>query len=297
MNLIQLEYFRMVCHSNNNITQAAEKLHVSQPCISSALKALEEEFGVKLFQRLNNRLQLTMEGNKFLLSAEEILTKAENLSEQMYDFSNKKKILNIGVTTMIGGIALSPLAADFQKTHPDVKLEISELLTINIIRFLENDVLDLGLITTKSIPYANTTMIDVIPLYEIEYLFCTYTDHPLAKEPFVTYDMLKDEPLILLKSENVKDTICVSRFAEHGLKPPNALFYINQIDTLKSFIRKKRASSFLFNSMIWPDTGLVGIPFDEHDYCSIGIAYKKNRYIPNVVAKFINYAKDYGFGI
>lgn len=292
MKLIQLKYFQTVCYLGNNITRASETLHVTQPCISNAIVELEREFGVKLFQRVHKRLQLTKEGEKCLLSVEDILRKAENLSEQMSDLAKKKKYLNIGVTSMIGSLALPELLTEFQNAYPDIRLEIHELLTVNIVRLLENEILDLAIINTKSMPWANTTMIDVIPLYDIEYMFCTYPDNPLAKEPFVTYEMIVNEPLILLKSENTKDVIAVSRFTEHGLKP-NVLFYLNQIDTLKSFIRKKCASSFLFNDMILPDSGLVGISFKEKDISSTGLAFKKNRYITNVAATFIEFTQKY----
>ena len=65
MKISQLRYFMTVCRYNN-ITKAAEELYVSQPAISSSIKDLETEFGVKLFYRQNNKLLLTDEGEYFL---------------------------------------------------------------------------------------------------------------------------------------------------------------------------------------------------------------------------------------
>ena len=64
MKLTQLEYF-CVAARYHNITKAANELFVTQPSVSSAIKSLEEEFGVNLFYRHNNKLTLTPEGEKF----------------------------------------------------------------------------------------------------------------------------------------------------------------------------------------------------------------------------------------
>lgn len=293
MKLSQLNYFKTVCNLGNNVTRAAEKLHVSQPCISKAIMELESEFNVELFHRVNKRLLLTKEGEKCLLTADELLTQADNLSQQMTDLSTGKKHLNIGVTSMIGSTVLPLLLTDFHNQFPDVSLEIHELLTTNVLRNLENETLDVAIINSKSLRHhANPRFLEIIPLYDIEYMFCTYPDNPLAKKEYVTYDMLVNEPLVLLKSENVKDTIAISRFKEHGLTP-SVLFYVNQIDTLKSFIHKKCASSFLFNEMVVFDKGLVAIPFKEKDISSPAIIFKKNHYISNIAAKFIEFTKNY----
>lgn len=68
MKLTQLEYF-CVAARYHNITKAAKELFVTQPSISNAIRALEEEFGVNLFFRNNNKLTLTPEGELFYKSA------------------------------------------------------------------------------------------------------------------------------------------------------------------------------------------------------------------------------------
>ena len=76
MKLTQLEYF-CVAARYHNITRASKELFVTQPSVSNAIKALEEEFGVNLFYRNNNKLTLTPEGEKFYQNAEELLAHAD----------------------------------------------------------------------------------------------------------------------------------------------------------------------------------------------------------------------------
>ena len=84
MKLTQLEYF-CVAARYHNITKAAKELFVTQPSISNAIKALEEEFGVNLFFRNNNKLTLTPEGEIFYKSAEELLAHADSVESEFHE--------------------------------------------------------------------------------------------------------------------------------------------------------------------------------------------------------------------
>ena len=81
MKLTQLEYF-CVAARYHNITRASKELFVTQPSVSNAIKALEEEFGVNLFYRNNNKLTLTPEGKKLQAAIEKEQQKTEQLLRQ-----------------------------------------------------------------------------------------------------------------------------------------------------------------------------------------------------------------------
>lgn len=88
MKLTQLEYF-CVAARYHNITKAAKELFVTQPSISNAIKALEEEFGVNLFFRNNNKLTLTPEGELFYKSSEELLAHADSVESEFHEIRKK----------------------------------------------------------------------------------------------------------------------------------------------------------------------------------------------------------------
>lgn len=72
MKLSQLKYFQVVC-KHNNLTRAAEELHISQPGLTHVIQEMEQEFGLTLFLRRNKGLVLTEEGRKFLEEANLLL--------------------------------------------------------------------------------------------------------------------------------------------------------------------------------------------------------------------------------
>lgn len=88
MKLIQLEYF---CETARclSITRAAQKLYVTQPAVSSAVKELEKEFSVQLFTHVGNRLALTEEGKAFYEQGEQLLRQVEDTSRKLKDLGKQ----------------------------------------------------------------------------------------------------------------------------------------------------------------------------------------------------------------
>ena len=82
MNLTQLRYFQTVCR-HGSITSAVEELQVSQPSVSSAIRALEEEFGVPFFERQHRGMVPTEEGKQFLLLTDSLLEHAGQVGQAM----------------------------------------------------------------------------------------------------------------------------------------------------------------------------------------------------------------------
>ena len=105
MKLTQLEYF-CVAARYHNITRASKELFVTQPSVSNAIKALEEEFGVNLFYRNNNKLTLTPEGEKFYQNAEELLAHADAVRSELHELRKQITPVRIGIPPMLGTIYL-----------------------------------------------------------------------------------------------------------------------------------------------------------------------------------------------
>ena len=117
MKISQMRYFQTVCRYSS-ITKAAEELYVSQPAISFCIKELEEEFGVKLFHRRNNRLQLTVEGNIFLDKVNYILKSIDTLVGQMKDLGNNRNHVKIAIPAMISTFLFPAIFNDYAEKFP-----------------------------------------------------------------------------------------------------------------------------------------------------------------------------------
>lgn len=146
MNINQLKYFQAVCQEKS-VTKAAEKLHISQPCISNAIKCLEEELDVSLFFRDKNKaLIITRTGEFFLEKITGILNHINQLSEDVKAFDRtQKKVIKIGCS-MMGVNAFFYPFFNLQKHYPHISFDFSEATKEQILLALSEGNLDYGII-------------------------------------------------------------------------------------------------------------------------------------------------------
>lgn len=120
MELRQINTF-LTLAALNSFTQTAEKLGYTQPSITSQIQLLEQELGVKLFERLRKNVYLTAEGEAFLTYAKEIQRLSEESKRAM---TTSKKILRIGTLESLAASKLSDLFKIFKETYPEVDLVV-----------------------------------------------------------------------------------------------------------------------------------------------------------------------------
>ena len=124
MKLTQLQYFCEV-YRQRNVSRAAEKLNISQPSISAAIKELEGEFGIALFSREGRGIRSTPEGDIFYEHAQSLLTHADSFRTKMLGLSRCEE-LRFGVPPMIGSLVLPALYGTYQAQQCNCLLRIVE---------------------------------------------------------------------------------------------------------------------------------------------------------------------------
>ena len=160
-----------------SITKAAEELFVSQPTISFCLKELEDEFGVKLFHRRHNRLQLTVEGQFFLDKIDYILQSVDTLTTQIKDMGKNHNHVKIAVPAMISTFLFPQMFNAFTRMYPDVELEMLETGSLQTRKLVDANSVDLGVTILDGFV---TDSYNLLPLVTTELVFCVSKTHPLA---------------------------------------------------------------------------------------------------------------------
>ena len=112
MTLQQIQYFITVC-KYKSFTKAAEEMHISQPGISSAMKELERECKVTLFERRNNSLYITDAGVLFLREAKKMQRQYESMEVAVKTLSEGREFVRIGLATMFGNAVYPKLRRMF----------------------------------------------------------------------------------------------------------------------------------------------------------------------------------------
>lgn len=288
MKIVQLEYFCAVSQYHS-ITQAAQKLYVTQPAISNAIRELEREFSVCLFTRFKNHLTLTKEGELFYQKANALLQTIEQTSSQLYDIGRQTAPVRIGIPPLLSTIFFPELLIEFNRKYPDIPVELFEYGSIRAAALVNDDVLDLSFVNMHFYD------IDKMNSYQITtdfFVFCVSPEHHLANEPEISIEMLANEPLIMYNTDSVQNTTLNALFENTGNKP-NIVLHASQLYTIKNFVRNNLGGAFLYSSLLDDDSGLVRIPVIPHIEQDIGIVWKKGKYINNSVEKFISFTQKY----
>lgn len=290
MKLLQMKYFQTVC-SYGSITKAAEELFVSQPTISFCIKELEDEFGVKLFHRRHNRLQLTVEGTYFLDKVNYILKSVDMLATQMKDMGNNHNHIKIAVPAMISTFLFPQMFNDYTTQHPDVELEMLETGSLQARKLVDANSVDLGITIYDN---AVEDSYNVLPLVTTELVFCVSKDHPLANREHISFKELSNEHIILFKADSYQNIFIKRAFSEMGIEP-NILLYSSQLYTIKQFLSYGNAGAFLYRQVAEMDKDLVCIPMDQPIHQDIVLVWTKNGNLYSDSENFIQFARNFKY--
>lgn len=195
MNFRQLRYFCEVARCGT-LTRAAEQLHVASTAISMQISQLEAELGGELFDRNTKPMALTPLGLFFLPRAREILSQGLRLEQDAKDLaSGKSGWMGVGfVRSMIYSV-LPDAIRQFRERHPDVKLELVELLSERQPEHLRNGRIHIGLSRLEHVQVAPTGLCHS-HLFDDAFVAAVSAHHPLADQTSVTLAQLAELQMI-----------------------------------------------------------------------------------------------------
>lgn len=166
MDLRQLRYFNALAETLN-FHRAAERLHISQPPLTVAIRKLEEELGVALFERNPRGVRLTTAGLAAVTPAREALAAAEKVREAVRQgAAGLRGRLSIGFIGSAIGELMPRIVSPFRHAYPEVELALEEMNSVEIVRAIAGRRLDIGLVRLPVMDSAPVT-IDVIETDEL----------------------------------------------------------------------------------------------------------------------------------
>ncbi|HCR97140.1 MULTISPECIES: LysR family transcriptional regulator [Halomonas] len=188
----QLRVFVAVAHSRS-LAEASERVHLSQPAISIALRKLEDNVGGALFARTARQLTLTPEGDAFLPVAIRLLNDWNEAFEDLSDqFSKQRgKVTVAALPTLAAGLFPCVLKR-FHETYPRINLSLHDVLADQINQMVREGRADLGL----SVPPDDADDLTFEPILEDSYVAVFPKGHPLLAQSSVAWSQLAAYPFI-----------------------------------------------------------------------------------------------------
>ena len=194
MTLTELKYL-ITLEQERHFGRAADKCNISQPTLSVAIKRLEEELGITIFERNKSTLQLTPIGEKVVIQAQEVLNQAAMVKEIAQEGKSQlNSPLRLGAIYTLGPYLLPHLVPLLQQSTPQMPLYIEEGYTAVLRRKLRAGELDAILV---ALPFTEP---DVVTrhLYDEPFEVLLPNHHPWAEHKEIPIDKLPSEKLLLL---------------------------------------------------------------------------------------------------
>lgn len=222
MTLTQLRYLVAIADSGFNITQAAERVHATQPGLSKQLKQLEDELGFQLFRRKGRSLLgVAPAGIKVIEHARRILAEAANIrSYAANERGEYRGRLLLATTHTQARYVLPQVIADITKRFPEVSVDLFAAGDAEVLAKL--DEADFALVSSAgSVPETNGL---AIPLYRWRRVLLVPKNHPLTRlEEAPSIVDLARHPLISYESSNLPESSLQRTFAAAGVVPQIAM--------------------------------------------------------------------------
>jgi len=219
MELRQLQYLRHIARVSG-FRRAADELDMSQATLSEQIKLLEQELGVRLFERGGRNLALTEAGKTLLARAERVLEEVKAAQEEMLDFAHLDRgQLVVGTMTGNGPFWLPSFLAAFMRQHPHLELTLVERVSGVLLRMLEAGEVHVACVLVP------TERPDVPPdiftreVYCRELVVVVSPSHRFAQRTSVTLEEVAQERLILTTPEEAPRRVVDRAFRAHGLQP------------------------------------------------------------------------------
>lgn len=285
LDIKQLHYFIAVSE-HMNFSKAAERLHISQPSLSNAIKKLEEEIGSPLLERNTRNLQLTEAGEVLFERAKVIVKNMEVLKIEMDEvIIHGTREITIGVMESIKHW-LPKVIANYKKDYPEMIIHLVDILGSKRVKKSLKSYKTHLIITNQLM---DDPELEVKTLYEERLVAVLPLHHPLAKKEKVTISDISEEPFII-STEGFQTRHDILDTFEQAGKNIHIQFEIERFETAVSLVRENLGVTILPENYLQGPTAktiikkeIEGANLSRNVY----LVYLKKRHLPLAIRQLL----------
>ena len=282
MEISSLKAFLAVAEAGS-FSQAADRLHLTQPAVSKRIAQLEQQLDARLFDRIGRTITLTEAGLSLLSRANIIMRQVEDTEREIRNLNGQVGgQLSLATSHHVGLWRLPRVLRSYVMRHPDVTLDLhfmdSEIAHERIIQ----GELEMAIITLPPAPHQRLI---AEPIWRDELVFVCSRSHPLASRQNLTLALLAEHAAVLPDMTTFTGRIVKRMFEEQGLHLPVGMS-TNYLETIKMLIGAGLGWSVLPKTMIEDDVAVLDIDIDIER--TLGVIHHMNRTLSNAGEAFIN---------
>ena len=269
---------------------AAERLHISQPSVSQAVRELESYYNIKLFERLSQRIYITETGKKLLPYARHIIDSFETMEGFINDTSSGN-VIRVGGSVSVGTRLLPPMIKSLENEVPDVDVCVIVDNTAAIEGKIQRSELDIAVVEG----IVRSDELVKKDIYDDELVLVVGPEHELFTHPGIKLTELTKHALISRESGSVERNQFEQFLLEHDIKMKNK-WSCSNTETIKKAVLNGEGIAILSRMVIEKEiaAGEVRVLNVENTRMKrkIKLIYHKNKYISQSMKQFIDICTD-----
>ena len=294
MDLRKLSIFTRVAELGS-VQAAATDLHIAQPAVTIAVQKLQQELGIKLFNRMGRGIRITSEGEAVLQQAQLILAQVDALKQSV---GERQQLLNgelsLSCPAMLATYFLPKPLGQFLSLHPQLRANINQDGTQNIRQQLLKGELDLGIVSLDE--DTDHSALELAPLLKEQIVLCTRNDHPWAKKKNIQLSTLNASPMVLYE-QGYYLREHFNRLCETQDVVPDVRLQTNFLPLLISSVKEGMGTTIGLNMMATQESGLTGLPFQPRQYLKMALAKRKGQALSHANQAFFDWVKENRVGV
>ncbi|WP_225026395.1 LysR substrate-binding domain-containing protein [Xinfangfangia pollutisoli] len=290
--LRQLQFFVAAAEAGS-VTGAARALSISQSSITEAIRALEDDLGVLLFDRQARGLLITQKGSAFLRHARTILADVAAARSAFRDETEQPPgRLALGVTSLVAGYVLSDILSRYRRAFPRVELNVTEDNGDYLQHLLIGGELDVAVLLTSSVK--DRMALNVETLVVSPYRLWLPLGHPLADQESIALEDMAGQPLIQLMVDEIEES--TRRLTAALPVKPQIAFRTRSVEAVRSLVATGAGLAIL-PSLVYRPWSLEGDRIEIRDVSGdlpsvqVGLAWRRGAPLSRPAHDFIRSAQ------
>ena len=291
--LRQLQFFIAAAEAGS-VTGAARALSISQSSVTEAIRALEDDLGMPLFDRQARGLEITHKGSAFLRHARQILADVATARAAFRDeTATTRGRLSLGVTSLVAGYVLSDILSRFRRAHPQVELNVTEDNGDYLQHLLIGGELDVAVMLTSSVK--DRMALHVETLLVSPYRLWLPLGHPLAQQEAIALEDVAGQPLIQLMVDEIEES--TRRLTAALPVRPEIAFRTRSVEAVRSLVATGAGLAIL-PSLVYRPWSLEGDRIEIRDVSGdlpsvqVGLAWRRGAPLSGPAHNFIRSAQS-----
>jgi DNA-binding transcriptional LysR family regulator len=290
--LRQLQYFIAVAEAGT-VSGAAQSLSISQSAVTEAIRELETDLGVALFERHRRGLTITHKGHQFFRHANRILADVQDArSSFLGEAAAPPSVLSLGVTSLVAGYVLSDLLARFRRAYPAVGVSAIEDNGDYLEHLLIGGELDVAVMVISNLRDRNALQAEIFETSP--YRLWLPLGHKLASAESIALSDITSEPLIMLSVDETEENTG-KVLSALGTKP-HVAFRTRSVEAVRSLVATG-AGIALLPDLVYRPWSLEGDRIESRDISGtlpvvqVGMVWRRGSSLPQAARDFIGIAQ------